>query len=219
MLIYSDGDKMDYLHQPVHQAGQVSFTDKGIAAWTIGSFLHLSDGRSVQLPAYANIAPVSPCGDYVVSNDREDQLWLTHINTGEQKRISPVLKPGFFNPEWSPGGNHILFSSLAGVLYVYSLENGTTKELTDGLSPVWKDNETVIFHKIQIEKDQAVNSDIYSCTIKNGIVSPLTQTKDIFEMEPSWDRINNRLLYHTFEIKQFTSSIPVQKNQGKSCLR
>lgn len=213
VLIHPDGHEIVYLQQPVQQAGQVSFTDKGVATWTSGRTLHLSDGRSVQLPAYANTAPVSPCGDYVVSNDHEDQLWLTRINTGEQRRISPVLKPGFYNPVWSPDGKHILYSSLSGVLHIYSLGNGSVKELTEGLSPVWKDNETVIFHKVLIEKDQAVNSDIYSCNIKNGTVYPLTQTNDTFEMESSWDRFNNRLIYHTFDKKAIQTLKPESKGQ------
>ncbi len=211
VLIDPVNGKIEYLHEPVPQAGQVSFTNNGVAAWTAGHILHLSDGRSVHLPAYSNTAPVSPAGDFVVSNDHEDHLWLTRINTGDRRRISPVVMSGFYNPVWSPDGKHILFSSLSGVLHIYSMANGSAKELTEGHSPVWKDNETIIFHKILIEKDQMVNSDIYSCNIINGIISPLTHTANVYEMDPSWDNVNNRLIYHTFDKREIHSLKPGSK--------
>jgi len=190
-------DEIIRLQAPVSRAGQVSFTRNGVAAWTSGNRLHLSDGRSCDLPGYANLAPVSPDGKWVVSNDDSDQLWLTDIGSGKHIRVSPILEEAFYNPQWSPDGKSILFSSVGGTLWVYSLETGTARELTEGQSAVWKNSSTILFHRIDVKEGKAINADIYTCDILKGSVSKLTRTADRFEMDPSWDENNRRILFHT----------------------
>ncbi len=199
VLIHPGEKDPEFLQQPVREAGQVSFTSEGIAAWTSGKRLHLTDGRSCELPAYANLAPVSPDGMYVVSNDDTDHLWLTHIDTETRKRVSPAINTGFFQPQWSPNGESILFSTLGGTLWLYTMKDGSVFELTQGFEPVWKDEETILFHRIDVEMGTAVNADIYSCNIRTGTVENLTRTQNRFEMDPSWDQNRQRILYHTRE--------------------
>lgn len=215
VLIDPDTKEIHALQSPVPKAGQVSFTQNDIAAWTSGARLYTSDGRSCDLPAYANLAPISPDGCWVVSNDDMDRLWLTDINNGKHTQISPVLDGGFFYPQWSPNGDQILFSSLNGTLWVYSLYKGIAKELTHGFSPVWKDSSTIFFHRIEVENGVAVNADIYAFNLKEETVEKLTHTQSQFEMDPFWDREQQRLLYHTWQDGKIAS---LSKDKGETVL-
>jgi hypothetical protein len=218
VLIHPGEKKPVYLQKPVSEAGQVSFTAEGIAAWTSGTHLHLSDGRSCKLPAYANLAPVSPDGRYVVSNDSEDKLWLTEISTNKRILISPAVNQGFYRPDWSPDGTAILFSSLSGTLYLYSIKEQKARELCDGLSPVWKDAETFLFHRVEVEEGVAVNADIYSYSLKTGQVQNLTRTKNQFEMDPYWDDENQRLLYQTHKEMEI-AALSMKKGESKTLFK
>lgn len=204
-----------HLQAPVSQAGQVSFTRDGVAAWSSGRRLNLSDGRSCDLPAYANLTPVSPDGKWVVSNDDSDQLWLTDIGSGKHIRVSPALEEAFYNPQWSPDGKSVLFSSVGGTLWVYSLERGTAHPLTEGQSAVWKDSSTILFHRIEVQEGKAVNADLYACDIQKGTIENLTKTPDRFEMDPFWDETKQRIIFHT----QKDGSIAALSNtKGESIL-
>lgn len=208
-------DEIIYLQAPVHEAGQVSFTRDGVAAWTSGRRFHLSDGRSCDLPAYANLAPVSPNGKWVVSNDDSDQLWLTDIGSGKHIRVSPALEEAFYNPQWSPDGKSILFSSVGGTLWVYFLETGSSHPLTEGQSAVWKDSSTILFHRIEVQEGKAVNADLYACDIHKGTIENLTDTPDRFEMDPFWDKSKQRILFHT---RKDASIVTLSNTKGESIL-
>jgi WD40 repeat protein len=208
-------DEIIYLQAPVHEAGQVSFTRNGVAAWTSGRRFHLSDGRSCDLPAYANLAPVSPNGKWVVSNDDSDQLWLTDIGSGKHIRVSPALEEAFYNPQWSPDGKSILFSSVGGTLWVYFLETGSSHPLTEGQSAVWKDSSTILFHRIDVQEGKAVNADLYACDIHKGTIENLTDTPDRFEMDPFWDKSKQRILFHT---RKDGSIVALSNTKGESIL-
>ena len=133
-------EQLIVLHEPQYQVGQVSFSNEGTIAFTIGFELFVMESqgsKKYDLGTYANLAPISPDGKYVVYNDDQDQLWLLEFRTGEKTCITKQGEAGFFYPEWSSNTERIVYSSLDGELNVFDLLNGQTYHLGVGASPCW----------------------------------------------------------------------------------
>jgi len=79
-------------------------------------------------------------------------LTIINVNKGKVEREIPFPELGeILNPSWSPSGQEIAFSALAGGIsdiYIYNLEDDTLKKMTDDaygdLHPVWSPDGTKI---------------------------------------------------------------------------
>ncbi len=116
------------LHDPARRAGQVSYTNDGLMAFTIGTEFLITDGiafRTIDLGCYANQAPVSPDAASVAYNDANDQIHVRDLRS--QMDITVTSGPGgYFNPQWSPDGRKLLISGLDGRMYVYDTIHART---------------------------------------------------------------------------------------------
>ncbi|MDZ7821417.1 MAG: PKD domain-containing protein [Candidatus Marinimicrobia bacterium] len=109
------------LHAPVDRAGQVSFTNRGDHAFTIGDSLFVGKAgeyMSYDLGTYANLTPVAPDGKRVVYNDRSDRLWILGLEDGERCAISEGGY-GSVLPSWSPDSGYVAYHVLNGDRKIY----------------------------------------------------------------------------------------------------
>jgi hypothetical protein len=189
------------LYRPVDRAGQVSFTRDGRIAFTAGENVILQDGSisdSYDLGVYANIAPISPDGTHIAYNDRNDQIWLLELRTGMRWRITSGLK-GYYEPQWSPDGRRVLYSSLHGSVYVYHLATGGTRSLGKGYGPTWsEDSRMVAFHRLEIYDGVVSNSDLFMFDTDKEELHRITETPRVCEMDPSFDMDGRGILFHTY---------------------
>jgi Secretion system C-terminal sorting domain/Peptidase_C39 like family len=190
--------RITYLSSPAKEAGQVSFADDGSIAFTIGNELvikYASGEKKFDLGNYSNIAPISPGAKYDAFNDNSDQLYILNINSGVKKRITDD-SCGYFHPQWSPDGSKLLYSSLAGVLKVYNIENGKTFYLGKGFSPSWSnESDLIIFYRKEIKKEQLINSDIYVINSNGSGLRCLTSTAGQLEVDPSFNSNDTEIIY------------------------
>ncbi|MCK4448474.1 MAG: hypothetical protein KAW56_15510, partial [Candidatus Marinimicrobia bacterium] len=194
------------LHDPVKQAGQVSFTKDGRYAFTIGEQLIISDGNTYQLGYYSNIAPISPDGNYAVYNDNNDQIWLLNLNTKEKVMISDS-ELGYFYPKWAGDSQKLLYSGFSGIIIVYDIKSKMTFVLDEGHNPSWSnDSEFVIYFKKEIEGLQLINSDLYVSKFDGSITTRLTNTADVFEMDPQFSENDQRMIFHSYNKREIISA-------------
>ena len=199
-------EQLIVLHEAQYQVGQVSFSNEGTIAFTIGSELLVmesKDSRKYDLGTYANLAPISPDGKYVVYNDDQDQLWLLEFGTGEKTCITKQGEAGFFYPEWSSNTERIVYSSLDGELNVFDLSNGQTYYLGVGASPCWSaDGQYVVFHRIETNGHTITGADLYLAKYDASEQVRLTYTELVFEMDPEFYDHDQKLVYHTFDRRE-----------------
>lgn len=109
----------------------------------LGDPLGVAQPRVIGLPSTAFFsAPVwSPDGRHILLQDNHLNLWMLEVVSGRATLIDTDTydDPGRqFRATWSPDSRWIAYSkSLAShmrAIFVYSLEDGTTVQLTDGLS-------------------------------------------------------------------------------------
>jgi len=172
------------LFEPVNRCGTPSIASNGNIVFTLGNDLYLTNSKgevinSFELPSYSNLTPVSSNGKYVVFNDIDDRIWLLNISTAEKKIISPKGQ-GFFEPHWSPDGQNIVASSLAGELSVFNKNDNSILYIGKGKHPVWtNDSKKIVFSKTEVlENREVLHQDLYIFDIENKSELRLTNSTE-----------------------------------------
>ncbi|MFH1319251.1 MAG: T9SS type A sorting domain-containing protein [Bacteroidota bacterium] len=207
-LTDNSGKKIIELHSPVDLCGQVSFSRNGDIAYTIGNILYVKNNKNVQtydLGTYANIAPISPDGNYAVFNDDHDQLHIINLTSGETDQITGN-EHGYVYPQWSPDGNKLVYSTLSGELIIRDMINGNTYFIGRGGGACWSDDcQYIIYQRTDVEDFQFKGSDIFISKHDASETFNLTQTSGIYEMSPIFGSDNN-IIYHTYNKREIRSA-------------
>ncbi len=182
-------NKIDSLFQPRFQVGQVSFDLEGRCAFTIGNQLVVMCDDFIKrypLSNYANIAPISPDGGYVVFNDASDQLWL--FNLSDNKKICITdHKQGYLYPVWSNDSRFIAYTSMDGFIKVYDIYYKKRYNLGKGMGYSWTfDNKHLIFYTTESDGHRLLKSELFLERYDGRERIQLTATDDIFEMNPGF---------------------------------
>lgn len=180
--------KFTLLHTPVLQAGQVSFSKSGAFAYSIGGDVFIHNGTVVEkisIGTYANIVSLSPDGEYIAYNDDHNQLFVRDVRSHDVLQITRQ-SIGFCEPNWSSVGKTLCYSRLDGHVFVFDMESGQTSVLGEGYNPAWSaDGASIILERRVTEQHTLLNSDLFQISGDGKTVRQLTDTKNIFETEPS----------------------------------
>ncbi|MFH0991360.1 MAG: T9SS type A sorting domain-containing protein [bacterium] len=209
------------LASPGPRLGQTSITNDGRYAFTVGEDLSVYDHgvvRKYRIGYYSNIAPISPNGEFVAYNDGNDQLWMMELSSGKRSRLSDGAA-GYFNPQWSPDGTKLLYSSLNGAGIVFDLSTHQSHSLGEAHSPGWSsDSRQIIFYRKEIQNFTLINSDIYAALYDGSRIERLTTTPNTCEMDPSFVGRDQRILFHTYKYKTLCSAEP-SPHQGEASVQ
>ncbi|MBN2282194.1 MAG: PKD domain-containing protein [Candidatus Marinimicrobia bacterium] len=194
--------QLQQLHAPSKAVGQVSFSDDGRSAWTVGNTLYISDGRKYDLGTYANLAPISPNGRYVAFNDNDDQIFILDLETVAKTKVTEQ-EFSYYHPQWSPDSRQLMIIRFDGQICIFS--NGKLTALGEGHSPVWQNNETILFYKKEIHNMILMNTDIYAIKSDGSKETKLTHTPDKMEVDPIFDEAAEAVVYSTLNTNSIES--------------
>jgi PKD repeat protein len=199
--------KIQELSSPVNLCGQISFSNNGEVAYTVGNELYVMKDNLFQkynLNMYSNIAPISPDGNFVVYNNDNDQLFIMNLSTGQVQQIT-VNGGVYAYPQWSPDGNKISYSTLSGNIMILDKTGGNTYSIGSGENVSWSDNsQYIIFNRTTVENFEYKGSDIYLAKFDGSSITNLTNTPNDNEISPSFGS-DHTILYSTFEKKEIMS--------------
>ena len=196
-LIDIASGRITRLTTPGDRCGEVSFSNDGKIAYTVGENLVVQNGAAstfYALGVYANLAPISPDGRRAAFNNIDDQIFVLDLATGQKTQLTSLPR-GYFNPQWSPDASKLLYSSLGGDLFVYDLQSQQTYTLENGSSPCWSpDGTTILYVKATSERERLINSDIWSCRFDGTERKQLTFTANQCETDPSYGSDGSSIL-------------------------
>lgn len=201
------------LSNPVDLCGQVSFSNDGTIAFTVGDTLYLKKDenfKAFDLGVYSNITPISPDGNFVIYNNDYDQLFILDFRNNLATQITDNIG-GYCNPQWSPDGTKILYSTLSGILKIFNFKIGSTYTIGIGENAVWADNESIIFNKTESDNFEYKGSDIFISNIDGSKIVNLTNTTDVNEISPLLTD-NDKIIYSTCEKREIVSASFNQSN-------
>lgn len=150
----AEGDTRNLTRSPgVHDRLPVWSPDGSRIAWLsdesgeyelmVGDPLGLAEPRAVALPGTAFFAEPrwSPDGARMLLSDNHLNLWLIEIESGEASRIASDTYDDptrGFDATWSPDSRWVGYSrnldNHQRAVFAYSVESGSTVQITDGLS-------------------------------------------------------------------------------------
>lgn len=138
--------KVTLLEDYCHQCGQVSFSNDGTMAYTMGNTLIIRKGesrKSYDLGFYTNIANISPDGSQVAYSNIDGRMFVINLATSVVEQIA--VTDGY-NGVWSPDGSKLAVHVADGTLSVVDRSNNKIYALGQGISASWANNSTELVY-------------------------------------------------------------------------
>ncbi|MBI9070863.1 MAG: Ig-like domain-containing protein [Melioribacteraceae bacterium] len=201
-------NKLVKLHKPVQNAGQVTFTNNGSISYTIENTLYVKGNKTVSynLEKYSNWTPISPDGKFVIYKNDDDQLCKYELATGKSFEFTDS-KNGYCNVQISPDSKRLVFNSIDAKVFTYNFESSEIKYIDEGEEPKWSpDGKKFSYYKrtIDFNEFKTTNSDIFEYDYENQILTNITNTPNIIEVNSSYID-QDQILYCNFSDDEITS--------------
>lgn len=138
--------KVTLLEDYCHQCGQVSFSNDGTMAYTMGNTLVIRKGdsrKTFDLGFYTNIANISPDGSQVAYSNIDGRMFIINLTTGDIELIG--VQDGY-NGVWSPDGSKLAIHTAIGTISVLNRVDGKIHDLGNGLSASWANNSNELIY-------------------------------------------------------------------------
>ena len=153
------------LESYTNQCGQVSFSDDGTIAYTMGNDLVVCRGQEKErfdLGFYTNLTSISPDGTQVAFSNIEGEMFVIDLTSGNIQKLNVTNS---FNPVWSPDGKKLAIQKINGELFVHERATRTNFDLGIGQSASWTENsEELIFTSIERKHE----FEVYGTSIKKA---------------------------------------------------
>jgi tricorn protease len=170
--------------------------------------LHLRDqtGRGevtkipLEQPSYFYALQWSPDSQHLTFADKRLNLWRLELATKQMKLVDKGLLNGDhlgFRARWSPDSKWIAYAksmpNQLSAIHIYSMENGQTRRITDGLSdasmPVWDRGGKYLYFVSSTDSGPASefdlssayrpsSSNLYAAVLSKGEPSPFSPESD-----------------------------------------
>jgi len=196
----------------VKNSGQVSFSSNNKIAFTIENELFIINGNEAtkfDFGFYTNRATISPNGKSVVFSNEQSELSILDLESQSIQKISDG-EIEYFNATWSPNNLMLAFQSVDAKINLYNLNSQNISFVGNGENPKWKsDSKSIVFFnkEIDFENVRLINSDIFEYSIEKSELSKITDSQNLFEMNPNYSQ-NGNIIYQNFsnnEIIQINS--------------
>lgn len=148
------------------------------------------------------------CKDLIPPAPYQDALGRTLTNIDGS--LNPITQPRSFDPILSPDRKSFVYSKW-NELWIWDFRNNKEMKIGVGHSPSWSpDGKFIVYQKTDDDGERFVESDIYLYSIREHTIHRLTNSKNIFESNPSWSNDGEKILFldkHTNSINLLNTSL------------
>lgn len=204
--------KITELEERSYYCGQVSFSDEGTTAYTIGNTLKIVDPdghiKESDLGYYSNQVSISPDGRYVCLNGEGQSFDM--IDTENFYRKTILDDREYISFKWSAGSEYVALSTIDGTLNVYDLKDDSVRGYCKASDFSWGSGAELFYTETSHDEKNLISSEIFVLDAGSGDIRALTNTPDIYEMSPVYS--DGVLYFHTFGEREIWSSDFADKN-------
>ncbi len=175
---------------------------KGVPRWTKDDrAVYILGKRQVQVleSGLPGVAPAEP------ASDRLYLLKTGKIAVGESsgtviQMLDPLAGRRYLNLSLSPDGSKMAFEVVGGNLHVMNVDGTGLVDLGAGFRPGWSPAGKWIIYQVSEDDGHAfTSSDVFVIKTDGSEKTNLTQTADIYEMNPAWSPTADRIAFDVGE--------------------
>jgi tricorn protease len=166
------------------------------------------ESYSVEQPTFFYETEWSPDSKHISYTDLNRNLWIFDVKSGKSTRVDDArFATGTLSPEWAPDSKWIAYTRLLpsqfSAVYVYSLEDGESHQITDGLSdarfPAWDAGGKYLYFMASTDfgqnvgwldmssYDRPLNRSVYLAVLTRDEKSPVLPESDDEDIEKKGD--------------------------------
>ena len=137
-----------------NQCGQVSFSNDGTIAYTMGNTLVVRKGderKTYDLGLYSNIVNLSPDATHVSYSNIDGRMFVMDLTTGKSVQIDVN---GGYNGVWSPDGSKLAIETAEGSFAVLEMTGNKVYNLGKGVSVSWANNSDELIYTLVEGNDE-----------------------------------------------------------------
>jgi len=152
-------EKVVLLADYADQCGQVSFSNDGTVAFTVGNELFVvGEGGTKRIPLdfYTNIVRLSPDGGMIAYSDADGHPMLMDLTSRQVRRLSS--EGDLYNPRWSADSRRLVFEQGNMTLFAYDAQSGAEYRLGRGFGAHWLNADELVY-----SRPEYVDGDIFYC--------------------------------------------------------
>ncbi len=191
--------KMLLLDRLSERCGQPAFTHSGEIYYTIGKKFVFGN-NSITLSDFSNITALSNDKKYLAYRDAKEQIHIYNILSGKDEIITPP-KQAYYVGDFAMDGGNLIIYDVGKNIYLYNLNKKELLPLNAHGKAFWLSNSQIVFNNTIVKDFQLISSDIYLYDLKSKKITNLTNSPEIYEMNPSIS--NGDLIFDTY----YTSSV------------
>lgn len=156
--------KLVELSPAVELAGTPAVSSDGKIAFTVGNQLFVKgpDGqtiKTVDLGQHVNLLAFSPDGASLAFSNEDQQIVQLGLSTGFKRQLTGG-RGMYWNPKYSPLGDKIVASTVAGEVACLSTGRRSLQIVGKGVNPSWADNDTIVFTEKKLDGYKVQQSEL-----------------------------------------------------------
>jgi Tol biopolymer transport system component len=128
-----------------------------------------------------------------------DKIVTKDPQTNLEKTIKPFVDARIINLTTSPDGKKVAFEVMGGNMYSMNIDGTNLTNLGKGSRPKWSfDSKTIVYMITEDDGHEIISSDIYTINFDGSQSKRITNTPDIYEMDPCFSPDGKRILYDVY---------------------
>lgn len=121
----------------------------------------------------------------IIVFERNNKIIVKDVNKNDEITLTPIIDAQYLNISISPDYSKIVFEVVGGNMFVINSDGTNIIDLGKGNRPRWSnDSKKIIYMITQDDGHEITSSDIYSINIDGSSKINLSNTGELFEMNP-----------------------------------
>lgn len=132
----------------------------------------------------------------IIVFERNNKIIVKDVNKNDEITLTPIAEAQYLNISISPDYSKIVFEVLGGNMFIINSDGTNIIDLGKGNRPRWSnDSKKIIYMITQDNGHEITSSDIFVINSDGSSKNNLTNTTELFEMNPCFSPDSKSVVY------------------------